>query len=253
MRSNDGHVGVPAGARAPSSTGHSATGWGIDDVGAVLAVKHLDGAKTRLAASRPPEDPDTTPAHRDLVLAMLLDTVAAVSAAGVGPIVVVTPDDDVLRTVARTGAAGLREQQHPRPSLNLAYLQGAAWLRARHPRLRMAMMVQADLPAATGTALAEVLGAASAHRAALLADADGDGTALLIRPIFAADAPAFGVDSAAAHRRSGAVELDPARRRWTELRTDVDTAADLDAAVALGVGTHTREVLATSFTGRPAR
>ncbi|MGW0036651.1 2-phospho-L-lactate guanylyltransferase [Gordonia sp. NPDC003376] len=253
MRSNEGHIGVPAGARTPSSTGPTTTGWGIDDVGAVLAVKHLDGAKTRLAAGRPAGERDTTSAHRDLVLAMLLDTVAAVIAAGVGPIVVVTPDEAVLRILGGTDADGLHEQAHPHPSLNRAYLQGAVWLRARHPGLRMVMMVQADLPAATGTALAEVLAAASTHHAALLADADGDGTALLIRPIAVDDAPEFGVDSAAAHRFSGAVELDPTRRRWAALRTDVDTVADLDAAVAHGVGAHTRAVLDTSFTGRPAR
>ena len=53
--------------------------------------------------------------------------------------------------------------------------------------------------------------------------------------------PRFGGGSAARHRASGAVPLDGA---WPSLRRDVDTAADLAAALHLGVGAHTRAALA---------
>ena len=60
----------------------------------------------------------------------------------------------------------------------------------------------------------------------------------------AADArwsPLFGTRSAQRHRASGAVEL---RGAWPGLRRDVDTEDDLCAALALGVGPHTRALLA---------
>jgi 2-phospho-L-lactate guanylyltransferase len=50
--------------------------------------------------------------------------------------------------------------------------------------------------------------------------------------------PAFGVGSAARHARS-ATEL----AAGTGLRSDVDTAADLPAAVAAGVGAATQAAL----------
>jgi 2-phospho-L-lactate guanylyltransferase len=50
----------------------------------------------------------------------------------------------------------------------------------------------------------------------------------------------FGIRSAAAHRESGAHELDGA---WPSLRRDVDTGADLAEAAALGVGAATRTIM----------
>jgi len=49
--------------------------------------------------------------------------------------------------------------------------------------------------------------------------------------------PRFGPGSAQAHRASGAVELTGA---WPGLVRDVDTEADLRAALALGAGPRTR-------------
>ena len=53
--------------------------------------------------------------------------------------------------------------------------------------------------------------------------------------------PEFGADSAARHRRSGAIELTGA---WPGLRCDVDTPADLVAARRLGVGAATARAIA---------
>ncbi|HYN95924.1 MAG TPA: 2-phospho-L-lactate guanylyltransferase, partial [Pilimelia sp.] len=51
------------------------------------------------------------------------------------------------------------------------------------------------------------------------------------------------------HRASGASELSGG---WPSLRRDVDTAADLWAARALGLGPATATYLATTTPARPA-
>ena len=72
-------------------------------------------------------------------------------------------------------------------------------------------------------------------------DAEGTGTVLLTALTADAMRPEFGADSAAAHQAAGAVRLDLDLPR---LRRDVDTPADLQTAVELGVGPRTRSVLA---------
>jgi 2-phospho-L-lactate guanylyltransferase len=51
----------------------------------------------------------------------------------------------------------------------------------------------------------------------------------------------FGVGSAGRHEQSGA---HPLAGEWSGLRRDVDTAADLREAAALGLGEHTSCALA---------
>ncbi|WP_432836056.1 2-phospho-L-lactate guanylyltransferase [Dactylosporangium sp. CA-092794] len=99
----------------------------------------------------------------------------------------------------------------------------------------------ADLPAMRPCDLESALvAAARTGRRAFVPDLEGTGTVLLAAPAGEPLAPHFGPGSAAAHLRSGAVRLDGA---WPSLRRDVDTAADLDAAARLGLGTHTGQVL----------
>ncbi|GAA2334429.1 hypothetical protein GCM10010170_013950 [Dactylosporangium salmoneum] len=101
----------------------------------------------------------------------------------------------------------------------------------------------ADLPAMRPKDLESALVAAAGtgHRA-FVPDLEGTGTVLLAAPAGEALLPHFGPGSAAAHARSGATRLDG---DWPSLRRDVDTAADLDAAARLGLGTHTGQVLCT--------
>jgi 2-phospho-L-lactate guanylyltransferase len=105
----------------------------------------------------------------------------------------------------------------------------------------------ADLPALRPedleTALAAVSLAFAEHPGAPMAvvpDADGTGTVLLAGRNPAAVDPAFGAGSLVAHVRRGAVRLDLDLPR---LRRDVDTPADLEAALALGVGARTASAL----------
>lgn len=214
------------------------------DVVAVLAVKRLAEAKSRLAASRGPASDGL---HRDLVLAMLLDTIDALRGPRVEGIAVISPDDEVLAAARAAGAISVGEDRGARPidtdRLNQAFAEASAIARRRWPKARTVMLVQADLPAATATSMQAVIAAADGLRQAVLTDRDGRGTTVLLRDRSITEPPRFGPDSAAAHRAAGAVELDPGHVRWADLRTDVDTAADLDAARSLGVGRHTAAIL----------
>jgi len=194
----------------------------------VLAVKELAHAKSRLTGRDVP--PHERPA---LVAAMFADTVEAVRAAGPAVIAVVSPDPALRSRAAELGALIVDD---PGDGLNAALVAGAAAAYARLPIARVAFL-QADLPALRTDSLVGALSAAAPHRAAFVADRDGTGTVLLTGA--PGLTPAFGAGSATAHRDSGAVELDRAARRWPDLRTDVDTVADLAQARRLGLGQHT--------------
>jgi 2-phospho-L-lactate guanylyltransferase len=97
--------------------------------------------------------------------------------------------------------------------------------------------LNADLPALRPAELTRTLERASAFPRAFLPDAAGIGTTLLSAAPGQALRPAFGPDSRACHRASGAVELP--LTSVDSVRQDVDTGDDLRAALALGVGPRT--------------
>jgi 2-phospho-L-lactate guanylyltransferase len=122
----------------------------------------------------------------------------------------------------------------PDRGLNPALAHGA--LAAGSPRRRRAVLGPAG--AAAGGAGRRPGRSRIAPRC-FVADAAGTGTTLLTAAGVPLD-PRFGRDSAAAHAGAGAVPLDGG---WPGLRRDVDTPADLAAAVRLGVGTATAALL----------
>jgi 2-phospho-L-lactate/phosphoenolpyruvate guanylyltransferase len=192
----------------------------------VVPAKRLAVAKTRL---RPltAGDPE---AHDALVLALLADTVAAaVACPVVESVLVVTDDAAAAAEVARLGARTVADE--PDSGLNPALEHGAA--AAGTPAVAA---LSSDLPALRPDELATALTAAGAAPRCFVADAHGTGTTLLTA-VGTALRPAFGPGSAAAHRAGGAVELTGA---WPGLVRDVDTEADLRAAVQLGAGARTR-------------
>ncbi|MQY29678.1 2-phospho-L-lactate guanylyltransferase [Nocardia sp. RB56] len=205
-------------------------------VHAVIAVKYLDHAKSRLADRLPPGD------RSRLVLAMLSDTVTAAVAAGLASVTVVTPDPAVAAAVRPLGA-----DTHPDPAvpgdpdgLNTALAAVAAAVRDQHGPVNL-LALQADLPALHPEELIDMLVTAPAQGRAVVVDHAGEGTtALLVRDGTAPLAPLFGARSAQRHIASGAKDL---AGDWPGLRLDVDTAADLAAAAALGVGPATTAVL----------
>ncbi|WP_245677711.1 2-phospho-L-lactate guanylyltransferase [Nocardia acidivorans] len=205
----------------------------LSTVHAVIAVKNLELAKSRLADRLRPQD------RPRLVLAMLTDTVsAAVAAVGIASVTVVTPDPTVSELVRGLGARVQPEPAVP-GGLNAALAAGAEAIRAAHGPVDL-LALQADLPALRARELTDMLTVAG-YRRSVVADHEGSGTvALLVRDPAAALNPMFGPDSARRHIAAGAVEL---LGDWPGLRQDVDTAADLDRAADLGVGVATGTLL----------
>ena len=203
----------------------------------VVPAKRLALAKTRL---RPltygtGSHPDL---HPDLVLALLADTVAAVTACPVvGTVVVVTDDARAGELVRGLGARTVGDE--PDRGLNAALVHGAGTAGGGP-----VAALSSDLPALRPEELAGALAAAGQLAAAgtprcFTADAAGTGTTLLAAAAGDLD-PHFGPGSAAAHEASGAVRL-PAR--WPGLARDVDTPEDLRAAGLLGLGAATGAVI----------
>ncbi|MGW2029856.1 2-phospho-L-lactate guanylyltransferase [Streptomyces sp. NPDC001356] len=195
----------------------------------VIPLKPLARAKSRLADTA---DDGVRPG---LALAFAQDTVAAaVACPAVSDVAVVTDDELAGRELAALGARIVPDT--PGSGLNAALAHGAAVVRAVRPGAAVAAL-NADLPALRPAELSRVLAAASQFPRAFLADAAALGTTLLAAAGDRELRPAFGIDSRARHRASGAVEL--ALTGVDSVRQDVDTAADLRAALALGVGPHT--------------
>jgi 2-phospho-L-lactate/phosphoenolpyruvate guanylyltransferase len=207
----------------------------------VVPVKPLYRAKSRLrgAADGGVGDPD---AHAALTLALAHDTVEAVRAARTVRRLLVISSDPVV--AAEMAAVGVEVAPDVDGGLNAALRHGAALLRADDPEVAIGAL-QADLPALRPEELDEAVRGAAGLRRAFCADADGTGTTLLLAAGGVAFDPRFGNGSAARHRASGATGLNGV---WPGLRRDVDTEDDLCAAAELGLGKHTRAVLAP--TGR---
>jgi len=233
----------------------------------IVPIKRLGLAKTRLRGALPGV------AHDDLVLAMTMDTIcAALACPVVGRVVVVTDDAIATRAVKALGADVIADV--PDAGLNpaLAYAATVARPKGATASLPGVAALAADLPALRTHELTEALrraedvawpppgssppaGGGSSTAApvrAYVSDSTGTGTVLLAAPPGARLEPCFGPGSAAAHGASGAVALTG---DWPSLRHDVDTAADLAAAVVLGVGPHTAAVVAATSAGKgsPAR
>jgi 2-phospho-L-lactate guanylyltransferase len=195
----------------------------------VVPLKPLALAKSRLAGA------GGEGARAGLALAFAVDTVAAALACtAVRSVSVVT--DDALAG-AELSALGARiVPDAPAAGLNAALAHGAHVVRSGSPEASVAAL-SADLPALRSAELELVLAAASAADRAFLADAAGIGTTLLAAAAGIGLAPAFGEASRARHRRSGAQEI--LLEGVDSVQQDVDTAADLQVAVSLGVGPRT--------------
>jgi 2-phospho-L-lactate guanylyltransferase len=189
-----------------------------------------------------------------IALAMASDTVAAAAAVDedlLSAVLVVTDDPLARATVEAIGPGRpvVVVGDEPDAGLNAALAHGAALAARRWPGHGVAAL-SADLGALRAAELrtallaAEPTGAPGSGRA-VLADAAGSGTVLLTAAPGVALRPAFGPDSRAAHVRSGARDLTAALGASVPgLRRDVDTLADLRAALALGAGPATRRILA---------
>lgn len=186
------------------------TGWTI-----VVPVKGTSASKSRFG----PGD------HRDLALAMALDTVEA--ALAVAPVIVVTIAGEEFQALGAHVVAdrGL--------GLDAAIVTGLA----ASPEDAGSAVLLADHPALQPEELRDALAAAGEHRRAFVPDADGTGTALIVAASPTEQDAAFGVGSRDAHRARGYVELVG---DWPGLTRDVDVPEHLDG---LPLGRRTRAFL----------
>lgn len=200
---------------------------------AVLPIKHGAMAKSRLAAFAGDH-------RRELARAMAVDTVeATMRCAAVVEVIAVTSDPDAGPPLRELGAMVVPDV--PDAGLNPALEYGAALARQLHPGASVAAL-SADIPALRAEELATVLAAAGTHASAFVPDAARIGTTTYCARFDVPFAPRFGERSREAHRGVGAVELT--LDGIASVRRDVDTEVDLRAAMALGIGPRTAEVVA---------
>ncbi len=200
----------------------------------VVPVKVLARAKSRLEGLAGPR-------RGELALAMAADTVSAVlDCPEVARVFAVTSDAVAGPELASLGVSVTSDE--PDGGLNVALEHGARVAMLSWPGTGIAAL-SADLPALRPSELSRALRAASAlqpRRTAFVADEQGVGTTLYAAPPGARFQPMFGGASRRRHAASGACEL--LLDGIPGLRRDVDTPADLRAAVTLGVGARTMAV-----------
>jgi 2-phospho-L-lactate guanylyltransferase len=204
-------------------------GWHI-----LVPVRGTADSKTRLLP-----DNGQGPWRRTLALAFACDAVtAALAAAAVAEVSVITADREAGSLFAGLGAQVLLETGGS--GLNTAIRQGLRHIDDAHP-FRYRAVLMSDVPALAAPDLDAALGLAAGYRTAVVPDAAGTGTVLLTAAPGVDPEPCFGAGSHARHRAAGmaTLTLGPA----STLRRDVDTPADLEAALALGVGRYTHEAL----------
>jgi 2-phospho-L-lactate guanylyltransferase len=206
----------------------------------VVPAKRLAVAKTRLRPLTAVLGDAAGAGHDALVLALLADTVtAAIASAAVTEVVVVTDDPGAAEVVRALGARTVADV--PDQGLNPALEHGARSVAGPVAAL------SSDLPALRSTELSAALAAAGHHPRAFVADAQGTGTTLLTAVGVPLE-PHFGRGSAESHRSGGAVALSG---HWPGLLRDVDTEADLRAALALGTGPRTAALVDRLLPARP--
>jgi 2-phospho-L-lactate guanylyltransferase len=200
---------------------------------AVIALKPIEHAKSRL------DIPD--PLRRRLAWTMALDTLSALCRAL--PHVLVVSDQPALE--ARLRRAGLALEvisESGHVGMNSALTRGALTLRAQGYTSVLASV--GDLPALRPESVARILAASRSHQRSFVTDASGIGTTMLVAHEIEL-APQFQGRSAAAHHASGAMSLheEAIGSPVADARRDVDTEADLAAAVGLGVGPATSALI----------
>jgi 2-phospho-L-lactate guanylyltransferase len=198
----------------------------------LLPVKPPGRGKTRLGDL--PRD--------ELATAFAMDTATAcLATASVQEVLVVTDDAGFASSLSALGCTAIPDgvSGDLNGSLVLAAMEAAR----RWPDLVPVAMC-ADLPCLTAPDLEAAL-AEKPGWARFVADASGAGTTLYTAPL-EEFAPQFGFRSAALHEEGGAW---PVAGGLAGLRRDVDDAADLAAAIGLGVGPHTAVAVASLPSG----
>jgi len=192
------------------------TGADLGRLVAVIPVRTLEGAKSRLGGALDAEE------RQDLVRLLLERTIAAAGlVAQIASILVVSPDPAILELAKPSGAEPLRQRGE---GLNEGLEQAVAYAIAGGATA--VLVLAADLPSISDTSIVEIIetaaAAASAGRAIVVVvpDRHGRGTnALLLSPPDVIRF-AFGTDSRVAH--------EAAARAVDALSLEVDGPLSLD-------------------------
>ena len=219
----------PVGSAAPSPGSVESRGprWVV-----VVPVKRSSRGKSRLEV----EGVDRSALAR----AIALDTIeAAARCEEVLQVVVVSDDPALARDAAMIPALRFVPEGEAR-GLDAAVATGIEAIDPGGRMPRAALL--GDLPSLRPADLAEALRAAASVDRAVVADAEGTGSTLVTATAGVAWASSFGDGSFARHTAAGCTPLEIPDA--STLRRDVDTAAQLEAAVALGIGIRTAAVLA---------
>lgn len=202
----------------------------------VIPVKRATRGKSRL---------DVPGADRaDLARAIALDTIEAAARCELVLQVVVVSDDAALaRESAMIPALRFVPEGEPH-GLDAAVATGVTAIDPDGRMPRAALL--GDLPALRPGDLADALRAAASLPRAVVADAEGTGSTLVTASAGVGWTSSFGEGSFARHVDLGCEPLQIPDA--STLRRDVDTAAQLEAARALGLGPRTAALLA----GAPA-
>lgn len=178
-------------------------------------------------------------ARADLARAIALDTLAAATACDlVAQVVVVTADGVLAREAATIPALRFVPEGEAR-GLDAAIATGIAAIDPAGRMPRAALL--GDLPSLRPDDLAEALRQANSVPRGVVADAEGTGSTLVTAATGVEWTSAFGDGSLARHVSLGCAALSIPDA--STLRRDVDTAVQLDAARALGLGPRTVAVL----------
>lgn len=200
----------------------------------VVPVKPASRGKSRLEVDGV--------ARADLARAIALDTIEAAAACElVAQVVVVSQDPALARESATIPALRFVPEQGG-AGLDAAVAEGVAAVDpgARMPRAALL----GDLPALRPADLADALRAAASVDRGVVPDAEGTGSTLVTANAGLAWTSSFGDGSFARHVALGCTVLEIPDA--SPLRRDVDTAAQLEAARAHGLGPRTAALLAAA-------
>ncbi|GAA3642230.1 2-phospho-L-lactate guanylyltransferase [Microlunatus ginsengisoli] len=198
-------------------------------VGAVVALKPLRSAKSRLRGIPQPK-------RQEIAWALAADTIAALAAA-LDVVSVVSNEPSLADRLSELAPRARVRSEGPSLGMNAALAAGAAELVDSGASLVLACV--ADLPCLRPDTVRRLVAAATGHPRSFVADRSGVGTTMLFARGVSLD-PRFQGSSAAAHRGSGAVPLTAsAVGEMADARHDVDTLPDLYAAERVGVGPRT--------------
>ncbi|WP_240658824.1 2-phospho-L-lactate guanylyltransferase [Microbacterium sp. CPCC 204701] len=177
-----------------------------------------------------------------LARAIALDTLEAATACElVAQVVVVTNDPALARESAAIPALRFAPEGDTR-GLDAAVATGMAAMDPNERMPRAALL--GDLPALRPADLADALRAAASVDRGVVSDAEGTGSTLVTARAGVPWTSSFGDGSFARHLELGCTPL--AVQDASTLRRDVDTADQLDAARALGLGSRTAALLSAA-------